>query len=541
MVAAAVVILDAGRDLSFTGDEPYYYARLVDHAGSRLHYDAASAEYLLAPHNGHLQLVGKLIYEAVFAVAGPNYAVFRVIVLAGILLCVGLFFALAHPRLGAAPALAAAVLLLFMGAAWESMLWAFNLHTVYALAAGLGAMLMLDRGSRAADAAACVLLLVAVTTLELGLAFVGGAALLIAVGRDRVSRAWIVLVPLAFYAIWWIWARRFDQTELLLSNLPGVPGSMFESLTAVLASLTGRLETVPDAFPSLVAPTGLATVLAVIAIGALVLALARPGAWRQVVPWLGVLLAYWAFIGLADRPPDSSRYVLAGATLLLLTGAAAVPKSWHPAAVTAILAVACAVSLPNGLAKLSDGRASQLLESQASRAEYAMLELARDHVSEGLSPAANPVVRAAGPVPSFSLDAATYFDAAERVGSLAYSLEEVRALEEPYRRGADATLAVALALSLERSPPPADSSSCRVGGGGEDVGSSDLPRGGALIASAASAEVEIGLSRFAHSGPSVTVGTVPAAGWTRLQIPGDAAPDPWRLYADEPVRICSRR
>ncbi len=63
----------------------------------------------------------------------------------GVLLCVGLFFELAQVRIGPWAALAPAILLLFYGYAWETLLWPFDLHTVYALAAGLGALLCLDR------------------------------------------------------------------------------------------------------------------------------------------------------------------------------------------------------------------------------------------------------------------------------------------------------------------------------------------------------------------------------------------------------------
>ena len=537
MAIAAAVVLHAGRDLSFTGDELYYFGRLVDDAGGLVRYDAAGAEYLLAPHNGHLQLVGKLIYEGVFAVAGPDYVVLRLILLAGILLCVGLVFALARPRVGVAPALAGCVVVLFLGAAWEGMLWAFNLHTVYALAAGLAALLVLDRGARGADAAACVLLLVSVTTIELGLAFVAGVALLIAAGPGRLSRAWVALVPLAFYGIWFTWARRFDQGELVLSNLAGLPGSMFDSLTAVLASITGAFETFPEAFPSLVSPTWPATVLAAVALVALAAALTGGGSRKRAAPWLGALVVYWAFIGLADRPPDSSRYMLVGASLLLLTAAAALPKRWRTGAAAA-LAIAFVISLPNGQAKLSDGRDSQLQDSRASRSQYAMLELAREHVSPAYRPASEPLVQAAGPVPYSGLDAGTYLAAADRVGSLAYSLAEVRALDEQFRRGADATLAGALALGLEPASPPSGRAACGALDAGE---SADLPRGAAILGPAADSETEPGLGRFFDSGPSFTLGTIAAGDWARLQIPPDVAAQPWRLYADGPLRICSRR
>ena len=41
------------------------------------------AEYFLAPSNGHLQVLGKLIYRAIFEVFGADYAVFRAFDVAG--------------------------------------------------------------------------------------------------------------------------------------------------------------------------------------------------------------------------------------------------------------------------------------------------------------------------------------------------------------------------------------------------------------------------------------------------------------------------
>ena len=57
--------------------------------------------------------------------------------------CVALFFELARRRVGPMVALVPCLSLLFLGYAWESFLWAFDLHTIYALAFGLCALLAL--------------------------------------------------------------------------------------------------------------------------------------------------------------------------------------------------------------------------------------------------------------------------------------------------------------------------------------------------------------------------------------------------------------
>ena len=90
------------------------------------HFDSVSLEYLLIPHNGHLQIGGKLLYEALFALFGSSYLAFSVVAVAAVLACVALFFALARRRVGDPLALLGAILLAFLGAAWEVLLWPFR-------------------------------------------------------------------------------------------------------------------------------------------------------------------------------------------------------------------------------------------------------------------------------------------------------------------------------------------------------------------------------------------------------------------------------
>lgn len=77
------------------------------------------------------------------------------------------------------------------------------------------------------------------------LTFLLSVALLFIYARRRVG-PWLALaaslpMPLGFYAAWWIWARQFDQGEIVLANITKLPGSAFDSLTAVLGSLTGLI------------------------------------------------------------------------------------------------------------------------------------------------------------------------------------------------------------------------------------------------------------------------------------------------------------
>ena len=275
-------------------------------------YPHLSAEYILAPHNNHLQAGGRLIYEAIFGLSGPNYTVFRVVNTAGFLLCVGLFFEYLRRRIGPFTALPLSILLLFFGFAWEPMLWPFDLHTVYSLAAGLAALLALERGDRIGDLSACMLLLLSIATIEVGLAFLVGIAVAVLIRAGRMRRAWIFLVPLALYAAWWLWARQFDQDQAAVSGLPTIATSMAKSLSAVLGSLAGRNPTGTSVFPSVVGYSAWGWVLAALAVTALALRIRRKRVPPSLWAVLAMLVAYWLFIALAGRSPESSRYMLVG-------------------------------------------------------------------------------------------------------------------------------------------------------------------------------------------------------------------------------------
>ena len=203
MVASAVFVLVEGRGLSFNGDELYYYAHLTQQGYQPV--EVRGLEYLLAPHNGHFVLLGRLVYEFLFAVAGVHYFYFRLAEMLGVLVAVGLFFRLASRRVDPLVALAPCLVLLFFGYAYETLLWPFNLHTVYALAFGLAAILALERDDRLGDALACALLVCSVDDgggrprlrrRGRGLGAAARGPLAAAVDRHRAGRALRDLVAL---------------------------------------------------------------------------------------------------------------------------------------------------------------------------------------------------------------------------------------------------------------------------------------------------------------------------------------------------------
>src|SRR5919199_2460546 len=91
----------------------------------------------LKPHQGHLSLVGVIVYKALFATVGIDHsAPYRVVVTACHLACVALLFVYASRRVGGVLALLAAALILFFGPGWPDILWPFQLSWLIALGAG---------------------------------------------------------------------------------------------------------------------------------------------------------------------------------------------------------------------------------------------------------------------------------------------------------------------------------------------------------------------------------------------------------------------
>lgn len=540
MVLAAILILVTADGESFGIDEMFYLGRLVEDSGRIVAYDSLSLEYLLGPYNGHLQLGGKLIYEATFALFGANYTAFVLVNIAALCASVGLLFELMRRRVGPLAALAPCVLLLFLGFAREVLLWPFDVHTLAAIALGLGALLALEREDRRGDILACVLITLSVFTIEVGIAILLGIAVLVMLREDRLRRAWIFIVPAVLYTAWWIWARKFDQEQsaIELANLDLVPKTVFHSAAAVLGSLTGTNPVIPASY--ITAVTWFGKALAVLAAITLLLRLKLGAVSRALWAWLAVILFYWVSMGLTARPPEGSRYVFFGAVGVLLIAAEAmagrVGKRLRIGLIVIVL-----LALPANVAQLRSGNDADTLhrDARVSKAEFAMLELAGEGADPNYIASTDPNVSAVGGGLFIGIPAGAYLNSVKRHGSPAYSLAELREQSEELRRIADITLAGAIQLEPGVVPRPADASRCQVysPAPGSDAGSFPLRPGAAVFGPAGKRAVTVGLRRFADEQSGV-LEELPPGAWRRLEIPQDAAPEPWQAVIDAPMRVC---
>jgi hypothetical protein len=526
MAAAAALILYFNRGTTFFGDElTFLYETPTLGAGN-----------VLDPHNGHLVATTRVVYKAILETIGADHLAFRVLAVCTVLLSAGLFYALIKRRIGALPALAPTLVLLFFGSAWQHVAAPIGFTPVFAVAAGLAALLALGRGDRWGDLAACGLLVVSVASYTTGLPFVVGTAISVLLRPDRRRRTWIFLIPLILYAAWWLWSLSTgtsSEEETKLTNVLLIPAWTAESLATVTAALTGlgfSLQDNPlqENVVSRVNPAW-GYVLAVPVVMAFVLRIRRGNVPAAVWASLGIVLTWWALGALAAgtaRPPDSLRYVYMGSVGVLLVAAAAAGHVRFSRLGLVALFGACAISLAVNGKLLHDRTALLRQVSATERAEFAMLELARPDVDPAFNSA-----QALGTESPFSLveaPAAAYFGIVDRYGSLAMPLSDLEREPKRVRAYADRVLAAALALRPEPMPHTASEGCTRVRSpdGGQAI-AVELPSGGASVRPDGSRAVPLTLGRFA-AGPTAEVGSLAAGEASALSIPTDASQTPWR-------------
>ena len=500
-------------------------------------------ESLLAPWNGHLIAVPRAIYAASFGLFGAAYLPLRIVEVTGVVVVAWLFYVLARRRIGTV-ALAPALILLFFGSSWEVTLSPLGIQNVWVVAAGLGALLLLERGDRRGDVGACLLLIVAVAMFSVGLAFLVAAGVAVALRPDRLRRSWILVIPLVLYGAWLV-AKPSLETSLAgleaaahASNIPHAPEFMANSAAAVLAAFTG-INYSSDGAPGLPPPNAdpaLGMVIAALALVALIIRLLRGPLHPSLLTAIAFLLALWTSYALAadslTRTPEQPRYLFTGAVAVLLVVVEAV-RGYRLPRVAVVAAVAVTgLSVAVGVAHFVQARTWLRNYSDGVRAQLAAVEIAADSVDPEYSPTA-------GYTTILTFDAGASLSAVERIGSPAFTASELEAQSEIRRQGADRTLAAALGIELTSLPSDLHGRSCRRLPASED-GTADFTVAppGTIIRSAHPGEVTI--SRFADQA-AVSAGSLVANRPELLTIPADRYPEPWHAVVeadDESTIIC---
>lgn len=505
---------------------------------------------LFTPYQGHLMVVPLLVFKALLVLFGTAYLPFRLLGVALILVLAGLMFEYSRRRVGPWLALAPAALMLGLGSSWsnylEPMLGAFWL---LGIVPGLAALLVLEgEKGRRADLAACALLCLSIASSSIGVAFLVGAAVSVALRGDRRGRAWVVAVPLFSYFAWRLYAIHFGGSQLKAGNVPSVPAYLADSLSVVFTSAFGRGAIVGRgrwAYLHQGIDAGrLAEAIAVTAIEVAVIALVIRWMLRRgpVAPtfWvaLGVLATLWIAQALAlspGRTPGEVRYILPGTMAVLLVGVE-IARGTRPGAfvVAGVLAVAGIAVLSN-LPRFREGR--QILDAyaQQARADMAVMEL----VGADAPPDFNPSVNAADVAPSaLTLGVGSYLTVVGRYGSPALPPSDLPRQSEVIRERADALAARLLGVGV--APAPGGTwRGCRTF---SDTGprsplTIDIPPGGAILRVRSRSVVML---RWFGSRFSVRAGRVEAMVPGLLRIPRAPVRTPWRarLPTAGAVSVC---
>ena len=549
LVAAAAVsagvLLVLGSRLTF----------LLDDWDFLLYRRGFTADAILGPHGADIAVGPVLVYKALLAVFGMSSALpFRVVSVGAYLVSVGVLFVYLRSRIGEWVALAGAIAILFFGAAWEDLLWPFQVGYIVSVGAGLGALLALDLQSRRGDVVAGALLTVSVLFSNLGLPFLAAGAVAVILGAPgrRARGALAIAVPAGVYALWWIgWGHEADA-GITGVNIATAPLFLFDGIASSISSLLG-----------------LATPRDESAVGALdwgrpllVAALCVAGWWlvrlRRVPPWVAVVVvltaAFWLLAGITEKPgldPLVSRYQYPGAIFVLLI-AAELFRGRRPGrnGLIAVFAIT-ALAVASNLSFLDQSYKTYKQGSDVERADLAALEIARDQAPEDFV-LSEPVAHTG----YVEVGAGAYLSAADAFGSPAFSEPELAGAPEDAQAAADSVLAAALDLRVSAVDRPIEGGgpapTAADGGPIEALGRScveaapvpgaprviTLPPGGAEVEAGRGA-ADLRLRRFAD-GFEIDAGTLSAGGAEAIAIPVDRSARPWQLQvsSESPVRVC---
>ena len=341
---------------------------------------------ILDPHGQNIVAGPMLVYKLLLAVFGMHSAFpWRVILIGSFLVAAVMLFIYLRRRVGQLAALAGTLVVLFLGAAWEDLLWPFQINYLVAIAAGLGALVAFDRHDRRGDVITCALLVVAALFSSLGLPFLACFVVLILLDENRWRRLWVILAPAVLFAIWWLGWGHTAESAFSLGNVARSPiyvmNGFASSLAAVFGLASPTSETVAGGLEWGAPPLAVGVVLALVRIY-------KVGVSRQFWGILALGLTFWfldAFNATEGRAPVSSRYALIGVIIVILLAAELLrglqlPRK--PAIWTLVLiGVATLASIASNVYYLHASYNSYHHTSILEKSALGAVEVARGHVA----------------------------------------------------------------------------------------------------------------------------------------------------------------
>jgi hypothetical protein len=530
MLLSGVLLMYMGRGLTFFYDDWDFVTH--DYGGG--------FQSLMQAHVGNISVFPVAIYKVLFHLVGLNhYAVFRLVVVVLHLISGGLIFVLAARRIPRVPALLATALILFLGAAWEDLLWGFQVGYMLSIVGGLAMWVLLERRDRLGDVAAMACLTIAVGSSSLGIAVTAGAAAELLWRRHDRKRVWVVVIPAILYALWYL---SYGESQVTENSLIAAPGYFADLIAAAFGALIGRGL---DWGRPLAVAGGLAL------LGYLI----RPRhVSARLVGLLATGIVLWAITAAARSTissAESSRYVYLGAVVIVLVGVELLRGVTFTSRVVGIATASVAFAVLSGLNVLHAGAAGRRENAEVLTAELGALELAAAHAPPTWQPdvqrapqimagpylhtvramrsspadtpvriaAANPTARAAADGVLLALDAPTL----KSLGTIQPS---------PLARAPDVVAITGGAQSkrggcVQLTPAATESMTANL----------TLPSGGVVVR--AEGNAALALKRFGDS--FVPLATQAAAhGAEVLSLPPDAASTPWQLQlvSQSQILIC---
>ncbi len=239
-IVAAIAVVICGVILVLTRGYNFYF----DEWDFILAAPAWSFGSYLQPHNEHPAMITKLVYAILLNTAGlRSYLPYMAALLALHATNVVLLFELVRRRAGDVVAFGAALLLLFLGAGWENLLWAFQISFDGSVAFGLAALLVVQRPGRWSVAASVALVAGSIMCSGIGLFFAASAGAYVLVDpRHRREIVWFVPLAVALVAWYAAFGRQGAATNppASLHNLVVTPLYAFWGMGAAAAGIIGE-------------------------------------------------------------------------------------------------------------------------------------------------------------------------------------------------------------------------------------------------------------------------------------------------------------
>jgi hypothetical protein len=512
-VAAFALIMYLGRGIDFYFDEWSFILARRGH----------SLDAFLKPHNEHIVLVPVILYKVLLAVVGlgHHWPYLAMLALMHVALGVGVYL-LASRRLGGWAGVIAATLILFMGLAWQNMLWSFQIGFVGSVLGGVWAWVALDRRDGRGDVLACLALVLGTASSSLGIPLAVGVGAEIVVQR-RWRALWVALVPVVLYGLWYLGYGVSDVTG------EGVFHAVAWAVTAVTAAAGAMFGVGTDWGRTLV-------ILGVLVLGWRT-ALLIPSA--RLVGLLTGGIAFWLLTGAARSvfqppvPPETSRYLTLGAVVLLLAAVELARGLRPPPALLVYAALIALVAVALGLPTLRDNARQLRTFGTLTEAELGALELSAARAPAGYPPDASTTPQ---------LRAGPYFAAVKDYGSSpADSPGELAAAAPADRAQADRVLQE---INVRLQPSTTKGQACRVARpvpGKPAIVTATVPAAGIVVRALGDQPADLRLRRFGDGFANGSLGLVPKAQPQLLRMPPDASPRPYVAQAQSagPVALCA--